>query len=301
MKIDRLIGILVLLLQNEKMTAPALAERFEVSRRTIGRDIETLSKAGIPIATVQGANGGISIMESYKIDKALLTKADRDAILTGLASLESVSYGPKYQRIRDKFMVKGDKLVGNNHLVIDLASFYKSSLAPKIEALQAGIEAHVCVAFRYFNKNGERPVELEPYLVVFRWSSWYAFGRERENGEFRLFKLNRMSELAQTNRHFIPTEIPADKRDFDRCFTDELHAVIRFAGSEKFRLIEEYGPDSFIEEAEGTLLFSFPFTGAEYLLQWVLSFGERARLIEPKEMRPRLKARLIAALENYDE
>ena len=63
MKIDRLIGILSILLQKETVTAPALAEQFEVSRRTISRDIDTLCQAGIPIVTRQGVNGGISIMD----------------------------------------------------------------------------------------------------------------------------------------------------------------------------------------------------------------------------------------------
>ena len=85
MKIDRLIGILSILLQKEKTTAPLLAEKFEVSRRTINRDIEALCKAGIPIVTSQGQNGGISIMEGYKIDRTLLTSEDMQAILAGTA------------------------------------------------------------------------------------------------------------------------------------------------------------------------------------------------------------------------
>ncbi len=89
MKIDRLIGILSILLQQNKVTAPYLAEKFEVSRRTINRDIEDLCKAGIPLITTQGVNGGISIMEGYKIDNTLLTSADMQAILAGLRSLDS--------------------------------------------------------------------------------------------------------------------------------------------------------------------------------------------------------------------
>ena len=91
MKIDRLIGILSILLQQEKVTAPYLAEKFEVSRRTINRDIEDICKAGIPVVTSQGQNGGISIMDGYRMDKTLLTSSDMQAILAGLKSLDSVS------------------------------------------------------------------------------------------------------------------------------------------------------------------------------------------------------------------
>ena len=87
MKIDRLIGILTILMQKEKVTAPYLAEKFEVSRRTINRDIEDMCKAGIPIVTLQGKNGGISIMEGYQIDKTLLTNDDMDSILSALKGL----------------------------------------------------------------------------------------------------------------------------------------------------------------------------------------------------------------------
>ena len=97
MKIDRLIGILSILLQQEKVTAPYLAEKFEVSRRTINRDIEDICKAGIPVVTSQGQNGGISIMDGYRMDKTLLTSSDMQAILAGLKSLDSVSGTKRYQ------------------------------------------------------------------------------------------------------------------------------------------------------------------------------------------------------------
>ena len=96
MKLDRLIGILSLLLQREKVTAPELAERFEVSRRTIQRDLEALSKAGIPLVTTQGAGGGISIMEGYRVNRTVLTAPEMQAILAGLRSLDSVSGTRRY-------------------------------------------------------------------------------------------------------------------------------------------------------------------------------------------------------------
>ena len=91
MKIDRQLGILSILLQKESVTAPYLSEMFEVSRRTINRDIEDLCRAGIPIATRQGINGGISIMAGYKIDRTMLTRAEMQDILAGLRSLDSVN------------------------------------------------------------------------------------------------------------------------------------------------------------------------------------------------------------------
>ena len=132
MKLDRLIGILSLLLQREKVTAPELAERFEVSRRTIQRDIDTLCRAGIPLVTTQGAGGGISIQEGYRVDRTLLTGPEMQAILAGLRSLDSVSGTRRYAQLMEKLAAGTGGLVpGGAHMLIDLASWYKASLPPR--------------------------------------------------------------------------------------------------------------------------------------------------------------------------
>ena len=105
MKIDRQIGILSVLLQKETVTAPYLAEKFEVSRRTINRDIEDLCKAGIPIVTKQGVNGGISIIENYKLDKTLFTQGEIQDILAGLRSLDSVNGTNRYGQLMEKLSI----------------------------------------------------------------------------------------------------------------------------------------------------------------------------------------------------
>ena len=102
MKIDRLIGILSILLQRDGVTAPELAEHFEVSRRTINRDVEALCQAGIPIVTRQGTGGGIAIMEGYRMDRTALSTADMQAILAGLQSLDSVSNTKRYAQLMEK-------------------------------------------------------------------------------------------------------------------------------------------------------------------------------------------------------
>lgn len=143
MKIDRMIGILAILLQQEKVTAPYLAEKFEVSRRTINRDIESLSMAGIPLVTMQGANGGISIMDGYKIDRTLLTSSDMQAILAGLRSLDSVSGTNRYAQLMDKLSAGASEfLPGDNHILIDLSAWSKASLPPKIEMLHNAITSN---------------------------------------------------------------------------------------------------------------------------------------------------------------
>lgn len=301
MKIDRLIGIIIILLQNEKITAPELAEKFEVSRRTINRDIEDICRAGIPIITTQGANGGIAIMEGYKIDKTLFSEKDLQAIFTGLFSLDSVAQSKKYKNVIDKFVSNKDSFLLKNNILIDLSSHYKDTLAPKIELLQASIENRTQVSFIYYNQSGEQLVIVEPYLLIFQWGSWYAMGFDDIGKQFKLYKLNRMCNIKTTEQSFELREIPKDKMDFSKYFTDEIQAVILFDESEKHRLIDEYGADSFTPTSDGKLRFSFAFTNQNYLLSWILSFGEKAELIEPKELRFIMEERLKNAIKKYFE
>ncbi len=150
MKLDRLIGILSVLLQQEKITAPELAERFEVSRRTINRDIEDLCKAGIPVLTTQGAGGGICIMEGYRMDRTILTSKDMQMILAGLRSLDSVSGSRYYGQLMEKLQAGSSDFVrGRDSLLIDLSSWYKDSLAPKISVIQDAIEERKKLSFCY--------------------------------------------------------------------------------------------------------------------------------------------------------
>ena len=121
MKIDRLIGILSVLLQDKKITAPELAEKFEVSRRTIYRDIEDLCKAGIPIFTSQGAGGGISIMDGYKMDRTILSSKDMQMIMAGLRSLDSVSGSHYYVQLMEKIKAG---LISSTETSLYLSTFH---------------------------------------------------------------------------------------------------------------------------------------------------------------------------------
>lgn len=301
MKIDRLIGIITILLQNDKVTAPQLAKRFEVSRRTINRDIEDICKAGIPLATTQGAQGGITIMDGYKIDKTLFSEEDLRAIFTGLTSLDSITHGQKYQTIIEKFTSQKQSFCFQNNILIDLSSYYKATLAPQIELLQAAINQNLQVSFLYHNKHGENMITADPYLIVFQWSSWYLLAFDPQSEEFKLYKLGRLTDLSMTEATFLLQEIPPEKLNFKGYFTDEIQAVILFDKSEKYRLLEEYGANSFSETPQGVLRFEFPFTNLDYLITWVLGFGDKAELIEPIEVRERIKNQLDSTMKKYSQ
>lgn len=300
MKIERLMTIMIILLQNRKVTASSLAERFQVSKRTIYRDITDLCLAGIPIITTTGNDGGIMICEDYKISKTLFTEKELQAIFTGLLSLDSVAADQKYQNIMEKFLNEHKDSYRGNHILINLSSHYKETLAPKIDQIQRSIETLHKISFDYYNASGERLVILDPYMVVFQWSSWYVFGFDVARDDFRMYKLNRLWNLNILDEAFTLRTIPSDKLDFNGYFTDECKAVILFDPSMKYRLIDEYGPDCYTEQDDGMLYFIFPFTDKEYMINWLLGFGEKAELVEPLDMRKEVKQRIQKLSEKYE-
>ncbi len=288
MKMERLIGILSILLQRERVTAPELAEQFEVSRRTIQRDIESLCRAGIPIATAQGAGGGISIMEGYRVDRTVLTAPEMQAILAGLRSLDSVSGSRRYAQLMEKLSAGTGGLVpGGAHMLIDLSSWYKTSLPPKIELIQIAIEQHQTLRFAYFSPREKSVRTVEPYYLVFHWSAWYLWGWCRTREDFRLFKLNRMTELA-SGEPFAPRHAPLPDLAPERIFPAKYQVTVLFDPACRWRLVEKYGADRFTEESDGRLRFTGGFPDAESVLSWVLTFGDKAELLEPEELRERL-------------
>ena len=300
MKIDRLIGILSILLQEEKTTAPELAERFEVSRRTINRDIEDLCKAGIPIRTAQGTGGGISIMDGYRMDRTILTSKDMQMILAGLRSLDSVSGSSYYSQLMEKIQTGSSEFIsGRGSMLIDLSSWYKGSLAPKIEVIQSAIESRHLMRFEYFAPSGESDRRIEPYYLVFQWSSWYVWGWCLERKDYRLFKLNRIDKVAEIDKEFICRNAPMPDLSTEKIFPGGIKVKALFTPDMKWRLVEEFGPHCFTENDDGRLLFTADYTDMENLVTWLMTFGAKAEVIEPAEARDIIRRNAVETLKIY--
>ena len=249
MKIDRLIGILSILLQKEMTTAPELADHFEVSRRTINRDIEDLCKAGIPIQTSQGAGGGISIMNGYRMDRTILTSRDMQMILAGLRSLDSVSGSRYYGQLMEKIQAGSSEIVnGRDSILIDLSSWYRDTLPPKIGLIQDAIELRRRIRFDYYSPGGDTRREIEPYYLIFKWSSWYVYGFCLLRKDFRLFKLNRMDSIVHGEVFDRRSEIPLPELSNEKVFPARGRVKAVFDPSMKWQLVEEYGVGSFEDQ-----------------------------------------------------
>ncbi|MBD5153165.1 MAG: YafY family transcriptional regulator [Oscillibacter sp.] len=299
MAVDRLIGILAILLREEKATAAQLAARLEVNQRTIYRDMERLCRAGIPLCSDRGKNGGISIMEGYAMDRTLLTDADRGAILAGLRSLDSVSGTGYYKRLMEK-LPQSQEAAEDDCVVIDLASWYGPVLAPRLAELKDACARRRVVRFTYCSPKGDSERVVEPYKLVFRWSSWYLHGWCREREDWRLFKLTRMLNVEVLEETFEPRPAPWPIMPVERVYPGILEAAVRFDPAARWRLIDEYGAESFIQEADGSLLFRRSFPDKEELKRWVLSFQELAEILEPAALREEMRELAENILGKYD-
>ena len=289
MKIDRLIGILSILLQKEKITAPELAQMFEVSKRTINRDIDDLCRAGIPIVTSQGTGGGISIMDGYRMDRTILSSKDMQMIMAGLRSLDSVSGSHYYGQLMEKIKAGSTKVVsGSDSILVDLSTWNKDSLSTKFELIQDAIELGRVLKFDYYGPKGNSEREMEPYYLVFKWSNWYVYGYCLVRKDFRLFKLNRMTEIAHVRSFEKRNDVPMPDLSNEKIFPTKGKIKAICDPSLKWHLIDEHGMDSFTELPDGKLLFEHDYADEEGVLSWILSMRDAVTLLEPESIRQRL-------------
>lgn len=205
MKIDRLFGITVYLLNHGRTSAAKLAEKFEVSLRTIQRDIDTLCAAGIPIASTYGVDGGYELMEDFKIESCVMTKKDYGCIITALGGLVSAYGGTDASSLLEKFMSSSDKC--NSDIVLDFSVLKeKSEINENIKLIQTAIAHNRVVRFNYTNADGIQKIyETEPVATVYKWYSWYMLGYCQKYGDYRLYKLTRIADLNETDEQITQT------------------------------------------------------------------------------------------------
>ena len=276
-------------MQEEKVTAPELADRFEVSRRTINRDIEDLCRAGIPVSTSQGAGGGIRIMDGYRMDRTLLTSKDMQMILAGLRSLDGVSGSHYYGQLMEKLKAGSSAVVsGSETILIDLSSWYQDSLPARMELIQNAIEERKVIRFNYYAPNGDSTREIEPYFLIFKWSNWYVWGWCRLREDYRMFKLTRLDQIVQSDTRAADRKVPIPDLSNERIFPGGIHVKAVFQPEMKWHLLEEFGADSFEVQPDGTLLFEQEYTDRDNLLTWMLTCKDKVTVLEPEDIRDEL-------------
>jgi Predicted transcriptional regulator len=288
MKIDRMLGILTFLANQPKVKAKELAERFEVSVRTIYRDIDDIAKAGIPIVTFPGGDGGIGIAEGFTLDKSILTRDELKNIVLGLKSLGSVIMDSQINSLLGKLSPEPNRFLAcKDDVVIDLASFYKYSLAPKISVLRKAIAERNVVRFAYYSKKGQTERAVEPYLITFQWAAWYLFGYCRLREDFRLFKLNRITGLELTDMRYVPRQITEEQLDFSAYLSDprtKRCATLVLDRSLEYVVVDEFGTDAIERTNDNKIVAKWDYVDEREMVKTVLGLGGGVKVAAPQSL-----------------
>jgi len=309
MKIDRLVSIIMLLLDKERIGAHKLADMFEVSPRTIYRDIEAISMAGIPVCSVPGVGGGFEIPRNYKIDKKVFSSADLSAILTGLSGLSSVIRGDELANAlaKVKSFIPADKAqeieLEASRVYVDLRPWLGSrNVQPSLELIQTAMRENRLLAFEYADRHGSRTVRTaEPYQLVLKGNQWYFQGYCHERKDFRLFKIARTSGLRLLDETFVPRVCPKPQLDFpDTLAARQTNITVRFHASLLDRVLEYCADEQVAPDGEGQYVATFPFIENDFYYSVLLGFGDRCECLKPRHVRAELQRRVQAMAALYE-
>jgi len=308
MKTDRLVSIIMILLEKKRISAHILADMFEVSKRTIYRDIEAISMAGIPVSATPGTGGGIEIMRHYKIDKKVFSRDDLSALLMGLNSL------PKTLRTREveHTLAKLESLIPSeqakeieiktNQILIDLTPWFEeANINHNLEIIKTAIDENRLLSFTYIDghsKKSERTVEA--YQLVLKGRSWYVQTFCHTKKDFRLFRLSRMTALTLLEEKFIPREYQKPVLDFEEAARD-LQTIIKLRIHKSIldRLLEFCSFDNIKADGEEHYFVEYPFIDRDYYYDMLLSFGDKCECLEPLSVREKLKQKIQSLMQVY--
>jgi len=307
MKIDRLVALILILLEHDVISARELAERLEVSRRTIYRDIDTLTMAGLPIFTHQGAMGGVGLMKSYKMDKTFFTQHDLQTILAGLKSYRQLFGQKEIVHVLEKLKAIsrfGEHELSNGKFAVDLSlNQGNESLRNLLSSIETAMNERRYLVFDYIDRNGQSSFrKVEPYQVVFKESSWYLQSYCLNKEDFRIFKLARMRNLQAAHDHFEPrpfTPLPMDGGDW--MSQNWVTVTIRIHRSVMDRVIERFGIDHILQVEEDTCLATFPIINNTFGYDKLLAFGDKCEVIGPTEVREQFQRYIRGILAKYGQ
>jgi Predicted transcriptional regulator len=307
-KIDRLLSIVMVLLEKKKVSAPELARTFEVSVRTIYRDIDAINQAGLPVVTSQGVGGGISLVESYKPDKRLFSAKDVTMLLMALGSVRtSFSSGEMAGAIaKIKGLVPEDERkaieVKAGQISIDLTPWSGSSASVKLlKNMQTALLESRLLSFDYQDRHGRSSSRLvEPYRLILKRMSWYVGGYCRVRKAMRLFKLSRIANMSVSKEIFEPR--PVDMESFiDPTFDDGecFDGMLRVRANGRETILELFGEDVLTQETDATWVARIPLSDNEQGYSFVAGLGYGCEILEPRGMRQKMRQYLANLLTSY--
>ncbi|MFZ5643805.1 MAG: helix-turn-helix transcriptional regulator [Bacillota bacterium] len=310
MRLDRLLSIVMLLVNRKRIQARELADIFDVSVRTIYRDIDAINQAGIPVVSYQGASGGLGIAENYRIDRNVLSLDDIAAILSALKGLNTTLDDSRLTGTIEK--IKGlipdfkssEYREKSSRIIIDLTPWGgNDAQKEKITLLKNAIESSTVVFFEYTCSKGNKlKREVEPVSLVLKMHTWYLYGFCRIRNAFRIFRLSRMKDLAVMDIKFSKRNLDIEEFPWEKDWTENskiTNVVLCFPPELRVIIEERFDATKISIDSKGYVRVRFSCPEDEWLYSMILSYGEYVEVIEPEHLRNTIKEKLRLMSEIY--
>lgn len=297
MQINRLFEIVYILLDKKTVTARELSQRFEVSPRTIYRDVETLSAAGIPVYMSKGKGGGISLLPDFVLNKTVLTDGEKQNILSSLQAVNAVNLSGT-----DTALHKLSTLFGGadaDWIEVDFSSWANAKEeTERFNAIKAAILNRQVISFSYSGADGKLTSrEVEPLKLCFKSSAWYLYGYCRYRGDYRFFKLSRIRELCRTGEGFLretPKQVFSGESGFQDTF---VNLKLKLSSQVAFRVYDEF--DACHRQEDGSFIAEISYPRGEWVYYYIATFGSHCEVLEPPDIREAIAEELKKTLNQY--
>lgn len=302
MQVNRLFEIIYILLGRETVTAKALAERFEVSTRTIYRDLDTLSAAGIPIYTSKGSKGGIKLLGEFTLDKSVLSKKEQNEILMGLQTLHGARC-PETKAVIDKLGSLFNK-EQYNWIQVDFSQWgSEKEEQDKFTHIRKAIMEERLVTFEYLSSYGEHTLrKVAPIRLVFKGQSWYLQAYCKLKEDYRTFKIMRIRKLMLTDEPFNRNDLEiVDIEPEMQSAPSAIEVKLRFEPQMAFRVYDQFNEEVIVYNEDGSMDVTVSYPEGEWIYSYILSFGTAVTVLEPEDVRHKVRQILSETLKKYNE
>ncbi len=297
MKTNRLFEIIYILLERKTITASELAKHFEVSQRTVYRDIDMLSQSGIPVYMSKGKGGGISLLPGYILNKAVLTEEERTEILSSVKAMNSIRTGSAAETTG-----KLGKMLGSaptDWIEVDFSSWnHTQNDVIYFEKLKSAILNKKVVTFSYTSSRSETLTrKVMPLRLVFKGAAWYLYGYCTMRNDYRFFKMRRIGDLFVTEESF-------EKQVPQKLFTDNyidrskwINVLMRISPVMAFRIYDEI--ENYTQDENGDFICQLLLPDVDTVCSYAATYGEYCTVISPEDVKKEIKKRIEKTLENY--
>ncbi|AMJ40860.1 helix-turn-helix transcriptional regulator [Anaerotignum propionicum] len=298
MKIDRLLEMVYVLFEKKNVTAKELSNYFEVSQRTIYRDLETLSAAGIPIYTSKGKGGGIRLLDSYVMKKSMVTDKDQLEIISSLQGMNALNV-PGVEPVLKKLGVLFQR---NESKWIDVDFSHWGSgedEKEKFMKLKSAIIYKKRIQFDYYSTNGEYSERImEPLQLIFKGQAWYVYGFCMVRNAYRMFRVTRINKLNVTDESFERC-LEEENRFFVAEIKEPITMVLQIDPFMAFRVYDEFEHSEIVKNDDGSFTVTKTLPENDWVYGYILSFGASAQVLEPKNLRDSIRKILENSLKKY--